>query len=281
MNRILVVCLWVVTLGNTFTPLGAIPAAAADNASFAGTWKGTMNRLPGIDLTIREHDQKISGEVVFYFQRRTDVHSRWHASPDPALPLLNPHLNGRTLIFEVERHVCDGCAEFGPNATFRMELFGANEAKLIRLEADGTKVGPQVKLVRSSQSSAQAASPLQAGVSVEMPVTTNAVPMPEADQPDALIVTVTVEGKVYLGIQPVDFKDLAAKLRQTSAGKPLYIKADARAPYAMVISVLDAATAFGSDRTILLTSQRGPASPGTIVSPEGFIVMNTRPGLSL
>src|SRR5215469_10912446 len=205
MNRILVVCLFALTLGTSFLPLGETQASAAtDGASFAGTWKGTMNRLPGIDLTIREHDQKISGEVVFYFQKRADAHSPWHVAPNPALPLLKPQVDGRILTFEVESHVCDGCKELGPNRTFRMELLGANNARITRLEDDGTKGGPKMKLVRSSETHIQAAPQLQVGISIQMPVTGNAVPMPEADQQDALVVTVTGDGSPYLGINQVD-----------------------------------------------------------------------------
>jgi biopolymer transport protein TolR len=265
MNRILVVCLLV---------LGMQPVAAApDAASFGGTWEGTMNNLPGIDLTIREAGGKIGGSVVFYFQKRADVNSPWHATADPALPLLNPRVSGKILTFEVESRVCDGCKELGPNRTFRMELFGANEARITRLEEDGTEAGPQVKLVRSSQSSAQPAPPLQAGISVQMPVTNNATPVPEADQEDALILTVTVEGKMYLGVHPIDSDGLGAGLRETKgAGRRLYIKADARAPYATVIHALDAASEAGIETTVLLTSQHDAPQLGTVASPNGITV---------
>jgi biopolymer transport protein ExbD len=254
--------------------VGLQPAAAAPDArSFAGTWKGTMNDLPGIDLTIEESAAKISGNVIFYFQKRADVNSPWNVTADRANPLLNPHVNGRILTFEVEHHVCDGCAELGPNLTFRMELFGANEARITRLEEDGTEAGPRVKLVRSSQASPQVAPPLQTGISVQMPITTSASPVPEADQPDALIVTVTVDGKTYLGIHPIDSEALAARLRETKgAGKRLYIKADSRAPYATVVHALDAASEAGIETSVLLTTQHNPPHPGAVVSPNGIMV---------
>lgn len=277
MNRILVVCvatLAMLLIAASF--VGTTPSAdtvAAASSSFAGTWKGTMNNLPGIDLTIRDAGGKISGNVVFYFQKRADVNSPWQATADPTLPLKNPHVNGRILTFEVEHHVCDGCKELGPDRTFRMELAGPNEARITRLEEDGTEAGPQVKLVRSSQTSNPGVPPRQAGVSVKMPVTENASPMPEADQADALIVTVTVEGKVYLGIQPIDSEALAIRLGETgSAGKRLYIKADSRAPYAAVIHALDAASAAGIETTVLLTSQHDSPQPGAVVPPNGITV---------
>lgn len=277
MNRILVVCL--ATLAMVLSAalfVGATPSAdtvAAASSPFAGTWKGTMNNLPGIDLTIQEVGGKVSGNIVFYFQKRADVNSPWHATADPALPLLKPHVTGSVLTFEVESQACDGCKELGPNRAFRMELAGANEARITRLEEDGTEAGPRVKLVRSSQASNPAAPPLVAGISVKMPVTENASPVPEADQPEALIMALTVDSKVYLGTQLIDPEALAARLRETKgAGRRLYIKADSRAPYATVIHALDAASAAGIETTVLLTSQPDSPQRGAIVHPKGITV---------
>src|SRR5262245_24510940 len=136
MNRILAVCLIV---------LGMQPVVAAPDAqSFAGTWKGTMNNLPGIDLTIQEAGGKISGSVIFYFQERADVNSPWHVTADYSVPLLKPHVAGNTLTFEVAHHVCHECQELGSNVVFHLERAGANEARLTRLEEDGTE-GTQMK----------------------------------------------------------------------------------------------------------------------------------------
>ena len=132
---------------------------------------------------------------------------------------------------------------------------------------------PAANLIRSSQTSNQVAPPLQAGISVKMPVTEKASPVPEADQPDALIVTLTVDGKAYLGVDQIDADALAARLRETrSAGTRLYIKADSRAPYVTVIHALDAASAAGVEATVLLTVQRDSPQAGTVVPPSGIIV---------
>jgi len=50
------------------------------------------------------------------------------------------------------------------------------------------------------QSSAQA---MQKGISVDLARTSSAVPVPDADNQDALIVTVTDSGGLYFGIDPV------------------------------------------------------------------------------
>ena len=88
------------------------------------------------------------------------------------------------------------------------------------------------------RSTAQA---MQKGISVELARTSSAVPVPDADNPDALIITVTDTGGLYFGIDPVTPGSLAEKLKgRLTRTQNLYIKADARAPYAHVVKVLDA-----------------------------------------
>ena len=85
--------------------------------------------------------------------------------------------------------------------------------------------------------------PLQAGVSVQLPVTGNAVAVPRADNQDALVVAVTADGATYLGVNRVATSALAErvkKLLSARSDKTLYIKADARVPYARVIEIIDA-----------------------------------------
>ena len=85
--------------------------------------------------------------------------------------------------------------------------------------------------------------PLQAGVSVQLPVTSNAVAIPNADNQNALVVAVTADGNTYLGVNPLTTSALAEsvkKLLSTRNDKTLYIKADGRVPHARVIEVIDA-----------------------------------------
>jgi biopolymer transport protein ExbD len=115
---------------------------------------------------------------------------------------------------------------------------------------------------------------LQQGVSVQMAVTSTAAPMPEADNQDARIVAVTADGNLFFGIEPVTPAALAdeMKSRPRRRDQKLYIKADARAPFADVERVLEAARVVAFEAPILLTSQ--PASPasGTVVPPNGLEV---------
>ncbi len=71
---------------------------------------------------------------MFFFQtRRPD--GKWHVEGDKyAQPVLSPMAEGSNLTFEVLHHMTHGSAELGPNAKFRMELIGPNEAKLQKLD---------------------------------------------------------------------------------------------------------------------------------------------------
>jgi biopolymer transport protein ExbD len=114
---------------------------------------------------------------------------------------------------------------------------------------------------------------LRKGVHVELAVTRNAVAMPNADNADALIVAVTHNGSVYLGIDPITPAALAEKrgLFSRAEGK-LYIKADARTPYANVAKVLDALRTAGVTAPNLLTGQHETPEPGKLPVPKGLEV---------
>ncbi len=115
---------------------------------------------------------------------------------------------------------------------------------------------------------------LRKGVSVEMAVTRNAIAMPDADNEGALIVAVTHDGRVYFGIDPITPAALAEKhgLAGRTGGK-LYVKADARTPYANVAKVLDAVRSAGVTAPNLLTGQHGTPEPGKPVPPMGLEVI--------
>ena len=118
-----------------------------------------------------------------------------------------------------------------------------------------------------------AAQALRKGVSVELAVTRHAVAMPEADKDGSLIVAVTHSGNVYFGIDPITPAALAEKQGLSNrAGEKLYIKADARTPYANVAKVLEAVRTAGVTAPNLLTGQDEKPEPGKLMSPKGLEV---------
>ena len=109
---------------------------------------------------------------------------------------------------------------------------------------------------------AQQSAPLQRGVSVQMAVSRNAVAVPNADTQDALVVALTADGSAYLRADRLAIPDLVERVRTVLATrneKTLYIKADARVPYARLIEVIDALQKSGVEGLTLLTTQEDAA----------------------
>jgi biopolymer transport protein ExbD len=123
---------------------------------------------------------------------------------------------------------------------------------------------------------------LQKGVSVELARTSSATSMPDADNADASIISVTDNGTVYLGIDPITPAALANEMkgRLRDREQQLYIKADARTPYADVMRVLEAVRSAGVAGPTLLTAQQELPAPGSIVPPKGLEVNLDAPSSS-
>jgi biopolymer transport protein TolR len=128
---------------------------------------------------------------------------------------------------------------------------------------------------------AQSGVPLQRGVSVQQPVTSNAVAVPNADKQDALVVALTADGSVYLGGNRLSAPALADRLRSTLSTrneKTLYIKADARVPYARLVEVIDAVWKSGIEGLTLLTAQPDASDQGSRpVPPKGLEMRVVQP----
>jgi len=127
----------------------------------------------------------------------------------------------------------------------------------------------------SSNASQESAPMLQPGVSVKMAGANNAQPMPEADDADAWIVTVTADGQLYFGVDPLTPAALRERMIRTPRKRTqrLYIKADARASFASLQKALHAASGAEIESPVLLVSQQSTSKPGTMVAPEGLEVL--------
>jgi biopolymer transport protein ExbD len=124
------------------------------------------------------------------------------------------------------------------------------------------------------QASAEAHA-MQKGISVEMAPANNAQSWPEADGNDAWVVTVDYRGRLYFGADPTTLEGLKQWMirHPRKREQKLFIKADARAPYASVEKALDAASTAEFTAPVLLVNQRdGSAKPGTVVPPKGLEV---------
>ena len=108
---------------------------------------------------------------------------------------------------------------------------------------------------------------LTAGVPVELPKT-EAGALSNQSQP--LTVTIRADGSIFLQNQQVDFSRFAPTMKAMSdAGydKPVYVRADGRAPYAMVAQVMASLSSSGFKSIGLLTDTGGPSSGLDLSSP--------------
>src|ERR1700688_353048 len=131
-------------------------------------------------------------------------------------------------------------------------------------------------LATSASPSASAQTPaMQRGVSVQLALTGNATPMPEADDGNAWIVTVTADRRIYFGTDPVAAASLAdeMKRRPRKREQKLYVKADARAPFANVERVLEDGSEVWFQAAVLLMAQPVAPKSGTVVPPKGLEVL--------
>jgi biopolymer transport protein ExbD/biopolymer transport protein TolR len=115
---------------------------------------------------------------------------------------------------------------------------------------------------------------LQKGVSVDMAQVNNPTPMQDADKEDALLVSITKDGKVFFGSDLITVDALTTKVKDrlssNAQNKQVYVKADMRARFGSVVEVVDAVRAAGVDDLGLLTEQRKttPNAPPT-PTPSG------------
>jgi biopolymer transport protein TolR len=101
---------------------------------------------------------------------------------------------------------------------------------------------------------------LHPGVPVDLVKTTNPIAMSDADKADALILSVMRDGKMFLGSESVTSEALTQKVRGqvvNRVNKTVYVRADARARYGLLVDAVDDLRSAGVDQLGLLTEQRG------------------------
>ena len=104
---------------------------------------------------------------------------------------------------------------------------------------------------------------LQHGKQVDMAQVNNPEDMHDADKEDAIQVAVTRDDHVFLGTDPINPDDLTQKIKDKLANrtdKRVFLKADARAKFGWVVTVVDDVRAAGVDQLGLLTEQKKSGS---------------------
>jgi biopolymer transport protein ExbD len=101
-----------------------------------------------------------------------------------------------------------------------------------------------------------------------MPVADHGVEMWAADEQNATVVAITAGGELFVGIKPVEPGALSNLSTDT-----VYVKADARAPYQRVLTVLDA---LRGRSVVLLAAPRTNVERAKRVPPYGMKVIVAR-----
>lgn len=127
---------------------------------------------------------------------------------------------------------------------------------------------------------AQAQTPaMTKGVSVQMAKTANATAMPEADNENAWVVSITADGRLFFGTKSVTPEGLTEEMKVNPRRRDqnLYIKADARSSFGNVENALKAAKVSMFESPVLLTNQNETPSLGKLVAPRGLEILLTSP----
>jgi hypothetical protein len=125
--------------------LAATSIYAADSP-IAGTWTAQMHGLPAIKMTVKDRGGKLSGNIIFYFLMLEN--GTWKVKGNAATEMIEPRLQGNTLVFEVPHAKKHGSTDPADQEikAFRLHLTGPNEA--VFKNADN---GQDLKLTRQKQ----------------------------------------------------------------------------------------------------------------------------------
>ncbi|MGD1081263.1 MAG: biopolymer transporter ExbD [Candidatus Sulfotelmatobacter sp.] len=98
------------------------------------------------------------------------------------------------------------------------------------------------------------------GVSADLPEVSHPIPMPGALREDAMLVTITRDGKAFFGSEQINVINLPTKvqdcLKDRGVERKVYVVADMRARWGTVKDVLDGVRAGGIIRVAFLANQR-------------------------
>ncbi len=101
---------------------------------------------------------------------------------------------------------------------------------------------------------------LTVGVPLQLPKTEASAVQ---DQQEPLTVSVRADGRIFINEAETPFGSLSPTLRRMAgdaAAKPIYVRADGRAPYAMVAQVMASLSQSGFSTINLITDTGGPSS---------------------
>jgi len=117
-----------------------------------GVWRGQMDNMPAVTITIADEGGKLSGAILFFLHVRATVNDPWTSQPATAAePILNPVFDGKTLTFMVSHKRAHPPRTLNdPPSHFHLTLTGPNQAGFVNeTEAGSADQGPGLPMVRS------------------------------------------------------------------------------------------------------------------------------------
>lgn len=106
------------------------------NAAVCGVWRGELDNLPAVVLNLTDEAGPLQGAILFYLIRQ-DEGKPPTSSPGIPEPVFEPRFDGKSLVFRLSHRRAHADTALDPPVTFRLDLTGPNEAKLIRIPQDG------------------------------------------------------------------------------------------------------------------------------------------------
>ena len=113
---------------------------------------------------------------------------------------------------------------------------------------------------------------LSKGITVDMYKGKNPIAMQAADKSDAVIVAVQRDGGTFLNTTKMAAEDLPPKVKDILTNrldKMVFVRADQRAKYEKVVSVVDNLRSAGVDQLGLLTDKIEEKGKGNLATPGG------------
>ncbi len=106
------------------------------NRAVVGIWHGELGNLPAVTLNLTDEAGPLQGAILFYLMRQ-EAGKPPTSSPGVPEPLFHTRFNGKRLIFQVSHKRAHAYTASDPPVTFRLDLTGPDEARLVRIPQDG------------------------------------------------------------------------------------------------------------------------------------------------
>jgi hypothetical protein len=133
-----------VTIASLPSPVCA-QAANASTPTLAGTWEGKLEGVRSVVLRITDSGNAVKGEVDFYILKKLDDGPPIEAGKMTE-PMLNPHVQGSTLAFQIARVNHNANPADTTILNFTLEPTGEHTARLER--TGGGEQALEVEMLR-------------------------------------------------------------------------------------------------------------------------------------